>query len=103
LCWENIGENPYRIERMLTQLKMAGKLTQVAVVLFGDFTNCEDEGPRGIRQVVEDLFSDSAYPVVMGMKAGHGQENLALPFGATMALEGDTASLEMRESPVAYL
>ena len=101
LFLEDIGEKPYRIERMLTQLKMAGKLAHVAGVLFGDFTNCEDDGPRGIRQVVEELFSDSAYPVVMGMKAGHGQENLTLPFGATMALDGNSASLEMLESPVA--
>jgi muramoyltetrapeptide carboxypeptidase len=101
LFLEDVGEKPYRIERMLTQLKMAGKLAHVAGVLFGDFTNCEDDGTRGLKQIIGELFSDAAYPVVMGMKAGHGQENLALPFGATMALDGNTASLEMLESPVA--
>jgi muramoyltetrapeptide carboxypeptidase len=101
LFLEDIGEKPYRIERMLTQLKMAGKLAHVAGVLFGDFTNCEDDGSRGLKQIVGELFSDVGYPVVMGMKAGHGQENLTLPFGATMALDGNSASLEMLESPVA--
>lgn len=98
---EDVGEKPYRIERLLTHLKMAGKLDHVSGVLFGDFTNCEGEGARGLKQVIEDLFHDAAYPVATGMKAGHGQENLALPFGVPMKLDGNTATLELLESPVA--
>ena len=98
---EDVGERPYRIERMLTQLKMAGKFDRLAGVVFGDFANCADEGPRDIREIVGELFHDASYPVAMGMKAGHGQENLALPFGVKMRLDGDTASLAMLESPVA--
>lgn len=101
LFLEDVGEKPYRVERMLTQLKMAGKLADVAGMLFGDFTDCEGDGPRGLKQIVVDLFGDTAYPVVMGMKAGHGRENLALPFGARMALDGNTSTLELLESPVA--
>jgi len=101
LFLEDVGEKPYRVERMLTQLKMAGKLDHVAGVLFGDFTNCEGDGPRDIRQIVVDLLGDATYPVVMGMNAGHGQENLALPFGARTALDGNASTLELLESPVA--
>jgi muramoyltetrapeptide carboxypeptidase len=97
---EDIGEKPYRIERMLTHLKMAGKLDALAGIVFGDFTNCTGEGPRDVRQVVADLFHDVSYPVVMGMAAGHGEENLALPFGVKMSLDGDDATLAMDESPV---
>jgi muramoyltetrapeptide carboxypeptidase len=97
---EDIGEKPYRVERMLTHLKMAGKLDGVAGVLFGDFTNCEGDGSRGIRKIVADMFHDAPYPVVMGMKAGHGPENIALPFGVKMLLDGDSANLEMLEAPV---
>jgi len=101
LFLEDIGEKPYRIERMLTQLQMAGKLAHPAGILLGDFTDCGSEGPRGLREIFNDMFGAADYPVVMGMKAGHGPENLALPFGAAMALDGNDATLTMLESPVA--
>lgn len=100
LFLEDVGEKPYRVERMLTQLQMAGKLDQLSGVVFGDFTDCEGNGPRDIKQIVLDLFCKAAYPVVMGMKAGHGRENLALPFGARTTLDGNAATLELLESPV---
>ena len=100
LFLEDVGEKPYRIERMLTHLKMAGKLDHVAGVVFGDFTNCDGEGSRDVKQVIVDLFYDAPYPVVMGMRAGHGDENLTLPFGAKMVLDGNAATLQLLESPV---
>ncbi|HEY1236570.1 MAG TPA: LD-carboxypeptidase [Candidatus Binatia bacterium] len=100
LFLEDVGEKPYRIERMMTQLLMAGKLDRPAGVLFGDFTRCDDTGPRDFREIVTDVFRHASYPVVMGMRAGHGDENLALPFGARMALDGEHATLELLESPV---
>ncbi|MGH7797499.1 MAG: S66 peptidase family protein [Candidatus Binatia bacterium] len=101
LFLEDVGEQPYRVERMLTHLKMAGKLDEVAGVLFGDFTNCDGTNSRGIREIVGDIFDKAPYPVVMGMRAGHGGENLALPFGVKMKLDGDAAILQMLEAPVA--
>ena len=100
LFLEDVGEKPYRVERMLTHLQMAGKLNALAGVLFGDFTDCESDGSRGIREVVIDMFHQASYPVVTGMKAGHGAENFALPLGTKMRLDGDEASLEMLETPV---
>ncbi|HET9917648.1 MAG TPA: LD-carboxypeptidase [Candidatus Binatia bacterium] len=100
LFLEDVGEPPYRIERMLTHLKMAGKLDHPAGVVFGDFTRCEGEAPRDVRAVIGDLFAQAPYPVVLGLPAGHGEENLALPFGVKMRLDGDGATLEMLESPV---
>ena len=81
LFLEDIGEKPYRVERMLTHLKMAGKLERLAGLVFGDFTQCNGEGPRNVREIIGDLFHEAPYPVVMGIPAGHGRENLALPFG----------------------
>jgi muramoyltetrapeptide carboxypeptidase len=101
LFLEDVGEKPYRIERMLTHLKMAGKLDRLAGLVFGDFTNCEGEDSRDVRQVVSELFHDAPYPVVMGMAAGHGEENLMLPFGVRMVLDGTAAKLSLIESPVA--
>ena len=97
---EEVGEAPYRVERMLIHLKMAGKLDQLAGLVFGDFAKCDGTGPRGIKEVIAELFHDAAYPVMTGMRAGHGSENLALPFGVKMRLEGAGPSLALLESPV---
>jgi muramoyltetrapeptide carboxypeptidase len=101
LFLEDVGEKPYRIERMLTHLKMAGKLDGVAGVILGNFVDCNGEGSRDVRQIVAEIFSAADYPVVMGLAAGHGEENLLLPFGVAMALEASPATLSIVESPVA--
>lgn len=101
LFLEDVGEKPYRIERMLTHLKMAGKLDDLAGVVFGDFTGCEGDGPRDARQVIGEIFAAAPYPVVMGLAAGHGEENLTLPFGVKFALDGEKGTLALIESPVA--
>jgi muramoyltetrapeptide carboxypeptidase len=101
LFLEDIGEKPYRIERMLTHLKMAGKFDHLAGLVFGDFTQCEAESDRDIRQIVAEMFADANYPVVTGMASGHGQENLTLPFGVKMILDGNAGTLSLVESPVA--
>jgi muramoyltetrapeptide carboxypeptidase len=101
LFLEDIGEKPYRIERMLTHLKMAGKFEHLAGLVFGDFTYCEGESDRDIRQIVAEMFADAPYPVVTGMASGHGQENLTLPFGVKMILDGNAGTLSLVESPVA--
>lgn len=100
LFLEDVGEKPYRIERMLTHLKMAGKLDKLAGLVFGEFTNCTGEGPRDVRQIIGDFFRDAPYPVVMGMAAGHGEEHLTLPFGVKMLLDGTFGTLSLLESPV---
>jgi muramoyltetrapeptide carboxypeptidase len=97
---EDVDERPYRIERMLTHLKMAGKLDSVAGVVFGDFTRCEGEGPRSVREIIAEFFHDAPYPVATGLAAGHGIENLTLPFGVKMALDASAATLSLTESPV---
>ena len=101
LFLEDVGEKPYRIERMLTQLKMAGKLDDLAGVVCGEFAGCEGEGSRDVRQIVAEMFCHADYPVVMGLAAGHGQENLLLPFGVNMALNATAAMLSIVDSPLA--
>lgn len=101
LFLEEVNEKPYRIERMLTHLKMAGKLEGLAGLVLGDFTDCEGEGPRGLKEIIAELFEDARYPVVAGFPAGHGNENLLLPFGVRMVLDADAGTLSLVESPVA--
>ncbi|MGH7829304.1 MAG: S66 peptidase family protein [Candidatus Binatia bacterium] len=101
LFLEDIGEKPYRIERMLTHLEMAGKLRGIAGLVFGNFTNCEGDDERGFSEIVGDFFHSAPYPVVAGFPSGHGEENLLLPFGCQMALDGKDGVLSLLESPVA--
>ncbi len=101
LFLEDVGEKPYRIERMLTQLKMAGKLDDLAGVVCGDFVDCEGEESRDVLQIVTEIFCHARYPVVMGLAAGHGQENLLLPFGVDMALDATAATLSIVDPPLA--
>ena len=100
LFLEDIGEKPYRIERMLTHLQMAGKLEGIAGLIFGHFADCEGEGERGLREIFQELFSEASYPVAAGLAAGHGEENLLLPFGVAAALDGKAGVLSLLESPV---
>ena len=100
LFLEDVGERPYRIERMLTHLKMARKLDHLAGLVFGDFTNCEAEGPRNVLQIIGEMFAQAPYPVVTGMPAGHGSEHITLPFGVRMILDGNIGALSLVESPV---
>jgi muramoyltetrapeptide carboxypeptidase len=100
LFLEDIGEKPYRVERMLTHLKLAGKFDRLAGLVFGDFTQCDGEGPRDVGSVIGEMFHKEPYPVAMGMLAGHGAENLALPLGVKVRLDGDAGTLALLESPV---
>lgn len=102
LFLEDVGEKPYRVERMLTHLKMAGKLDKVAGVLFGDFTDCAGDGDREVKEIVTELFADASYPVITGFPAGHGGENLLLPFGVRVRLDGAAGAVSLRESPVLF-
>jgi muramoyltetrapeptide carboxypeptidase len=100
LFLEDVGEKPYRIERMLTHLIMAGKMDKLAGLVFGDLTGCAGEGPRDVHQIIIELFANASYPVLMGLASGHGQENLTLPFGVKMRLDGDAGTLAMLEPAV---
>ncbi|TMA13164.1 MAG: LD-carboxypeptidase [Deltaproteobacteria bacterium] len=101
LFLEDIGEKPYRIERMLTHLQMAGKFKGIAGLVFGSFTDCEGQEERGLVEIIRELFRDAPYPVVEGLAAGHGKENILLPFGVQMALDGTAGVLSLLESPLA--
>ncbi|MFP4532252.1 MAG: LD-carboxypeptidase [Desulfobacterales bacterium] len=88
---EDIGEAPYRIDRMLTQFKMAGKLAHVQGVILGNFINCGP--PEEIHAIAEEIFSDLSVPVLGGMPAGHGPGNMMLPMGVEAVLDAGSGTL----------
>jgi muramoyltetrapeptide carboxypeptidase len=99
---EDVDERPYRIDRMLTQLKQAGKLNHLAGVIFGEMPGCfeNSDDPALLLSVIEDIFAEYAYPVGFGLPAGHGGENFTLPLGVRVRLDTTHRSLTFLESAV---
>jgi muramoyltetrapeptide carboxypeptidase len=80
---EEVGERPYRIHRMLTQLKMAGRLREAAAVVFGQLPRCDEPGGAvTARDVVRERLGDFPGPVLFGFPSGHTTTPLvSLPLG----------------------
>jgi len=83
LFLEDAGERPYRLDRMVTQLRLAGVLKLASAVVLGEFTGCDE--PRGdpsAKDVLADLLKDFQGPVVYGFPSGHtAVPFMTLPFG----------------------
>jgi muramoyltetrapeptide carboxypeptidase len=101
LFLEDVNEKPYRIDRMLAQLRQAGALERVAGVVFGEMHGCGAPARESVsvRDVVFDFFGDAAYPVAYGLPSGHGSGEHTLPLGVRARLAGDR--LTILESPLA--
>ncbi|MGD8366485.1 MAG: LD-carboxypeptidase [Desulfobacterales bacterium] len=95
LFLEDVGEAPYRIDRMLTQMRLAGALQGVRAVVLGDFENCGEPGQ--IHQIVDQAFSGGRTPILAGLSAGHGNTNLTLPIGPIATLDANRMVLEYQE------
>lgn len=89
---EDVGEPAYKIDRMLTQMKMAGVLECVQGVVTGSFEACDNE--TYIPQIIQEIFFDANIPICMGLEVGHGAVNLSLPMGGGVILDADHACLE---------
>lgn len=90
LFLEDRGEAPYRVDRMLTHLKLTGGLAGVRGVVLGSFEGCGTA--EEIRSVVADCL-DPGLPVLSGLAAGHTDPNLTLPMGADAVLDADARTL----------
>jgi muramoyltetrapeptide carboxypeptidase len=83
LFLEDVGERPYRVRRLLTQLRQSGRLTNVAGVVFGPMKGCDEPGgdPTS-RDVIQEFFADFPGPVVLGFPSGHTTSPfLSVPLG----------------------
>ena len=81
---DEVAERPYRIDRMLTQLRLSGILARASAVVFGELPRCDEPGPAGpaIKAVVADLLADFRGPVLFGLPSGHTSGAcITLPFG----------------------
>ncbi|HZR19527.1 MAG TPA: LD-carboxypeptidase [Verrucomicrobiae bacterium] len=104
---EDLNEEPYRFDRMLTQLLNAGLLQRVAGVAIGVNKNCRDPKAKRCteyRQTLEDVLRERLLPlkvpVVLGLPFGHVRYNATLPVGVTAVLDGDKGDLRIVEAAV---
>jgi len=101
LFLEDIGEPPYRLDRMLTQLKLAGKFQSLVGVLLGRFFECESsESGYSTNEILTEIMQQFEIPVLVNFPAGHGPDNWALPLGTRVRIDTDALSVEFLESAV---
>jgi len=102
LMLEDVTEQPYRIDRMLQQLRAAGKLDRAVGIGLGDFTDCDDERYPDwtVERLFDEVFGSLGIPVVAGLPFGHGDENRPWPYAGRAALDGSRGELEILESAV---
>ncbi|MBD2353313.1 LD-carboxypeptidase [Tolypothrix sp. FACHB-123] len=102
LFLEEIGEDVYRVDRMLTQLKNAGILHRLAGLIFGQCTNCSlgDEPNFTLMQVLQDCILPLGIPAWYGAAIGHIKDKFTLPLGVDVEINADAGTIKMLEPAV---
>jgi len=101
LFLEDRGEVAYRIDRMLSQMKLAGCFNSLAGLILGNFEDCGDIDE--IIRIVCDIFKDDKIPMLAGLEVGHGKTNLAIPTGLNATLNADLKVLAFHEPATKYI
>lgn len=107
LFLEDIGEEPYRIDRMLTELIISGKLQQLNGIILGVFENCETRSRNPefaksftLKEVLTDRLAGLKIPVFYGFSFGHVKNKVTIPFGIQAEIDADNFTLTLLEKPV---
>jgi len=103
VCIEDVGEAPYRIDRMLTQLVSTPSFKRAAGVLFGVCADCdkkEGSDSFSLKEVILDRIAPMGIPAVYGMSFGHIEESFTFPIGIEATLDTDTFTLLLQQSPL---
>jgi muramoyltetrapeptide carboxypeptidase len=99
LALEDVGEPGYRLDRLLTQLSLAGRLSSVAGVVVGQLARCgrgELEFKQTLAQRLLEVVPENC-PVVFGLPFGHGLRNMAFPIGVSVTLDCHQGTLRLEE------
>lgn len=95
---EEIGEDTYRVERLLIQLRDSGAFDKATGFLLGSFEDCNpQEGDQTLDEIIKDVLVPLGKPVLANMKAGHGAVNYAIPFGVRAEIDGDRKTIRFLE------
>lgn len=97
LVLEDVGEAPYRVDRMLSQLRLAGAFDGIAGITLGDFVACHPPRPNEptVEEVLAERLGDLGVPVLTGLPIGHGSRNRAVPLGGEATLDADAGTLSV--------
>lgn len=96
LFLEDVDESPYRIDRMLLQLKQCGKFKDSAGIILGAYTNCEakrDENSLSLMEVFEELIKPENKPTIYNVACGHCMPTMSLPLGSKVMIDGDKSEI----------
>jgi muramoyltetrapeptide carboxypeptidase len=93
LLLEDVDEPPYRVDRMLTQLRRSGVLNRLAGVALGQFVRCTDQWATDVSVVLDERLRDLGVPVLGGLPIGHGPDQLTVPVGVPAVLDVPAATL----------
>lgn len=99
---EDVGERPYRVHRMLTQLAQAGIVSRARALIFGEFPSCDEPGGQHlVRDVLQEFVADFPGPVLFGFPSGHtAAASWTLPFGVQARVTSAPAALIIEEAAV---
>jgi muramoyltetrapeptide carboxypeptidase len=102
LLIEDVGEEPYRMDRMLNQLRLAGKYEECSGIVVGQCSDCGFGDSRvwdlSLTEVLEDFFGKLGKPVFYGFQFGHTYDQITLPLGINAEMDADKGSITINES-----
>lgn len=100
LFLEDIGEEPYRIDRMFSQLALSGVLRKIKGFIFGRCSDCESKNPRNsltLEQILDDYIKPLGIPAYQGALIGHMDEQFILPVGAKVRMDAGRGTITVLE------
>jgi muramoyltetrapeptide carboxypeptidase len=101
LFLEDFGELPYRLDRMLTHLRLAAKLQSVSGILLGAFDDCEPaQGNYTAADTLREILTKLHVPVLANFPGGHGLNNWAIPLGARVRMDADARFIQFLDPAV---
>ena len=102
LFLEDVGERPYRIDRMLTQLRQAGIIGRASAIVFGELPSCDEPGgEQRVRDVLAEFARDFDGPVLFGFPSGHTTgPSWTLPLGVRARVDTSSRILRVEEGAV---
>ena len=99
--WEDVDEPTYRIDRMLTHLRLSGRLQTIAGAMIGRLQDCGGSDPEGVESLLRETFSRAGIPVVFNLPFGHYGNNLMMPIGRSVEIDTHSGSFTILEPAVA--
>ncbi|MEO8036968.1 MAG: LD-carboxypeptidase [Acidobacteriota bacterium] len=96
--WEDVDESPYRIDRMLTHLKLSGRMKSIRGVVIGKLKGCGSEAE--LSALFQEFFGSSGIPVIRDLPFGHHGDNLLMPIGVSARVSTSELTFTITEPAV---